>query len=111
MCVWYYSIRGSESFLKGVLQFKGDLKEELKRSKNKREHTENTFFITGVVEDCVTPEEPADIAADEAEEHVDVDSDPATQQGLVTQEHQDGHYQEHQGEDVANITEHQYIRP
>ena len=69
------------------------------------------LVITGVIEDCVTPEEPADVAADETDEHVDVDSDPATQQGLVTQEHQDGHYQEHQGEDVANITEHQYIRP
>ena len=59
----------------------------------------------------MTPEEPADIAADETEEHVDVDSDPATQQGLVTQEHQDGRDQEQQGDDVANITEHQHIRP
>ena len=42
----------------------------------------------------MTPEEPADIAADETEEHVDVDSDPATQQRLVTQEHQDGCDQE-----------------
>ena len=59
----------------------------------------------------MTPEEPADVAADETDEHVDVDSDPATQQGLVTQEHQGGCDQKQQGENVANITEHQHIRP
>ena len=59
----------------------------------------------------MTPEEPADVAADETDEHVDVDSDPATQQGLVTQEHKGGCDQKQQGEDMANITEYQHIGP
>ena len=65
----------------------------------------------GVIEDGVTPEQPEDIAEDEAEEHVDVNSDPATQERLVTEEHHDGHNQEQQGQNVANVAENQHIRP
>ena len=53
----------------------------------------------------MTPEEPEDIAEHETDEHVDVDSNSATQKGLVTEEHYDGQCEGKQGENVADITE------
>ena len=61
----------------------------------------------GEWEECIAPEEPADVAEDEAEEHVEMNGDSTTLEGLVGAEYDDRDEEWDQGDHVADISENQ----
>ena len=53
----------------------------------------------------MTPDEPGDVAADDADEHVDVDRDSAAVETLVVDEDEEGQQEEDERHTVSDIAE------
>ena len=64
-----------------------------------------------LADDGVAPDEPGEVAADEAGEHVEVDGDAAAVEGLVGPEDEDGEEEAEQGQAVAGVSQQQDVRP
>ena len=61
----------------------------------------------GEWKECIAPEKPADVAKDEAEEHVEMNGDSTALEGLVGAEYDDRDEEGDQGDHVADVTENQ----